>query len=243
LILTAGEETTCEGAAHIAALGATGNAGALIAGEPTANAPWIAHKGCVRFAIKTRGVAAHASMPEKGINAIYKAADVIKKLEKFDFDVPAHPLLGAPTLAVTTIAGGTAINVVPEQTSIGIDIRTLPGQNENEIRKKLELALGPDVSIERLNGAASVGTDLDNDWVQETLDLLEKLCGKRPAAGAAAYFTDASVLTPALGNPPTLIMGPGEPDLAHKIDEFCYGSKILLACEAYFAIAQKWVQG
>jgi succinyl-diaminopimelate desuccinylase len=243
LIFTAGEETTCEGAAHIAALGATGTAGALVAGEPTANAPWIAHKGCVRFAIKTRGVAAHASMPEKGVNAIYKAAEVINKLEKFDFGVPAHRLLGAPTLAVTTIAGGSAINVVPEQTSIGIDIRTLPGQDEKEIRKKLELALGPDVAIECLNGAASVGTELDNEWVQETLDLLEKLYGNRPAAGGATYFTDASVLKPALGNPPTLIMGPGEPELAHKTDEFCYGSKILLACEAYFAIAQKWVQG
>jgi succinyl-diaminopimelate desuccinylase len=242
LIFTAGEETTCEGAAHIAALGAIDRAGALIAGEPTANAPWIAHKGCVRFMLKTQGVAAHASMPEKGVNAIYKAAEVIKKLEKFDFNVASHPLLGPPTLAVTTIAGGTAINIVPEDARIGVDIRTLPGQDEKDIRNKLEALLGPDVVIERLNGAGSVGTDLGHPWVQDVFNTLEKIYGKPPDAGGATYFTDASVLTPALGNPPTLIMGPGEPEMAHKIDEFCYSSKILLAAEAYFAIARKWVE-
>jgi succinyl-diaminopimelate desuccinylase len=244
LIFTAGEETTCEGAAHIAGLaGVIGEAGALVAGEPTANAPWIAHKGCVRFMLKTKGVAAHASMPEKGINAIYKAAEVIKKLEKFDFDVPTDPLLGAPTLTVSTIAGGTAINVVPEQALIGIDIRTLPGQEEKDVRKKLEVALGPDVIIQRLNGAPSVATDPGHAWVQESFDVLEKIYGTRPVAGGATYFTDASVLTPALGNPPTLIMGPGEPEMAHKTDEFCYSSKILVATEAYFAIARRWVEG
>jgi succinyl-diaminopimelate desuccinylase len=193
--------------------------------------------------LKTKGVAAHASMPEKGINAIYKAAEVIKKLEKFDFDVPTDPLLGAPTLTVSTIAGGTAINVVPEQALIGIDIRTLPGQEEKDVRKKLEVALGPDVIIQRLNGAPSVATDPGHAWVQESFDVLEKIYGTRPVAGGATYFTDASVLTPALGNPPTLIMGPGEPEMAHKTDEFCYSSKILVATEAYFAIARRWVEG
>lgn len=243
LIFTAGEETTCEGAHHIAGLnGVIGSAGALVVGEPTANAPWIAHKGCVRFMLKTKGVAAHASMPEKGINAIYKAAEVIKKLAQFDFAVPIHPLLGAPTLTVSTITGGTAINVVPEEALIGVDIRTLPGQDEKDIRKKLEVALGPDVIIQRLNGAASVATDPGHAWVQEAFDVLEKVYGKRPEAGGATYFTDASVLTPALGNPPTLIMGPGEPEMAHKTDEFCYSSKILVAAEAYFALARKWVE-
>ena len=243
LIFTAGEETTCEGAHHIAGLhGVIGSAGALVVGEPTANAPWIAHKGCVRFRLKTQGVAAHASMPEKGINAIYKAAEVVKKLAQFDFAVPSHPLLGAPTLTVSTIAGGTAINVVPEEALIGVDIRTLPGQDEKDIRKKLEVAVGPDVIIQRLNGAASVATDPGHAWVQDAFDVLEKVSGKRAAAGGASYFTDASVLTPALGNPPTLIMGPGEPEMAHKTDEFCHGSKILVAAEAYFAIARRWVE-
>ena len=41
-------------------------------------------------------------------------------------------------------------------------------------------------------------------------------------------------------NPPTIILGPGEPEMAHKTDEFCYLSKIELAAEAYTQIARRW---
>jgi succinyl-diaminopimelate desuccinylase len=46
----------------------------------------------------------------------------------------------------------------------------------------------------------------------------------KPAA--APYFTDASVLTPAIGSPPTAIIGPGELALAHQTDEYCLVSRI-----------------
>ena len=46
LVLTAGEETRCEGAHHLAAQpGALGSAGAIVVGEPTANQPLVGHKG------------------------------------------------------------------------------------------------------------------------------------------------------------------------------------------------------
>ena len=43
-------------------------------------------------------------------------------------------------------------------------------------------------------------------------------------------------------NPPTIILGPGEPEMAHKTDEFCYLPKIELAVEAYTAIARCWCE-
>jgi succinyl-diaminopimelate desuccinylase len=241
IIFTAGEETTCEGAAHIAGLpGALGEAGAIVAGEPTANAPWIAHKGCVRYAINIQGVAAHASMPEKGENAIYKAAAIIKKLEAFDFDLPPHPFLGEPTLAVTMMNAGTAINMIPEGATFCVDIRTLPGQAEESVRRRLEAVLGPEVELHKLDSAASVGTDANNEWIQKVFGIVECVTGKGPIAAGATYFTDCSVLTPAYNNPPTIILGPGEPEMAHKTDEFCYISKIESAVTVYTEIAKAW---
>lgn len=241
LVFTAGEETTCEGARYVAGLdGVLGRAGAIVAGEPTANAPLVAHKGCVRYAIKFTGVAAHGSMPEQGVNAIYKAAEAIKRLAAFDFTVPAHPFLGQPTLAVTLVNGGTAINMIPAQATISLDIRTLPGQTEAEIRRQLIAALGDDAELQLIHGAASVGSDANHEWVQQVFDIMHNLTGTRPVPAGATYFTDCSVLTPAYGNPPTLILGPGEPEMAHKTDEFCYLSKIELAAEAYTAIAKEW---
>ena len=241
LVLTAGEETTCEGAQHVAGLdGVLGRAGAIVVGEPTANAPLIAHKGCVRYAIKFKGVAAHGSMPEQGVNAIYRAAQAVRQLAAFDFAVPTNPFLGKPTLAVTMINGGTAINMIPGQATISLDIRTLPGQTEPEIRHKLTAALGDDAELQLIHGAASVGTDADHEWVQQVFAIMQRLTGTRPVPAGATYFTDCSVLTPAYGNPPTIILGPGEPEMAHKTDEFCYLSKVEAALEAYAAIASKW---
>ena len=46
--------------------------------------------------------------------------------------------------------------------------------------------------------------------------------------------------TPAYGNPPTVILGPGEPDMAHKTDEYCLVSKIEAAADVYTEIAKRW---
>ncbi len=190
--------------------------------------------------VKFTGTAAHASMPDQGDNAIHQAAAAISKLTTFDFDVAAHPFLGKPTLAVTMMSAGTAINMIPAAATISMDIRTLPGQTATMVHRQLVGALGNAVAIKQLNGAASVGTDERDEWVEQVFGIMETLSGKRPMAAGATYFTDCSVLTSAFGNPPTIILGPGEPEMAHKTDEFCYLSKIELAVEAYTEIARQW---
>jgi len=241
LILTAGEETCCEGAYHVARLGnALGEAGAIIVGEPTFNYPLIGHKGCVRFELTTEGVTAHASMPELGDNAIHKAALAVTKLQEFDFHTSAHPLLGAPTLNIGTISGGININSVPDKARIGIDIRTIPGKDHKEIQESIQEALGQDIKVKLLEEARSIATDFEQEWVQQVCEIMAGILGERPAPSAASFFTDASVLTPAYDNPPTIILGPGEPAMAHKTDEYCYISKIEEATQAYVEIAMDW---
>lgn len=241
LVMTAGEETACEGAYYLASLKtALGSAGAVIVGEPTANLPALGHKGALWVQALTSGVTAHGSMPEKGINAIYRAARAISRLEAFEFDVAPHPLLGSPTLNVGTINGGININSVPDQATIGIDIRTIPHQNHREVFERLTTYLGGEVDLSRLVDVAGIATDPENEWVQTVFSLMEGYLGERPQARGLTYFTDAAVLTPAFGDPPTVILGPGEPEMAHKTDEWCRISAIETASEVYLKIAQQW---
>ena len=241
LVLTAGEETRCEGAHHLAAQpGALGSAGAVLVGEPTANQPLVGHKGLVRYRIKTTGVTAHASMPEQGDNAILKIAEVVQRLERFDFGVAPHPVMGSPTLNVGTITGGLNINSVPDEAEIGVDIRTIPGQTADEIEVRLEAALGPEVGVTNIANEDSVVTDARDEWVQQVYDVMEPLLGRRPQPATAVYFTDGSVLKPAYGGPPTVILGPGEPTCAHKTDEYCSIVKLEAATEAYLDIMRRW---
>ena len=241
LVCTASEETGCQGAHHLAKLGnALRKAGALLIGEPTSNYPLVGHKGALWLEVSTSGVTAHGSMPEQGENAIYKAAQVVTQLQAYKFDSPPHPLLGAPTLNVGTISGGMNINSVPDRAVIGVDIRTIPDQRNRDVYENLQSYLGQEVEIERIVDAGSIITEPGHEWVQGVFDIMEPFCRKRPVARGVTYFTDASVLTPAFGNPPTLILGPGEPSMAHKLDEFCYISKIEEAVEAYVKIGNKW---
>ena len=241
LVLTAGEETHCEGAHHLAAQpGALGSAGAVLVGEPTANQPLVGHKGLVRYRIKTTGVTAHASMPEQGDNAILKIAEVVQRLERFDFGVAPHPVMGSPTLNVGTITGGLNINSVADEAEIGVDIRTIPGQTADEIEVRLEASLGPEVGVTNIANEDSVVTDARDEWVQQVYDVMEPLLGRRPQPATAVYFTDGSVLKPAYGGPPTVILGPGEPTCAHKTDEYCSIVKLEAATEAYLDIMRRW---
>jgi succinyl-diaminopimelate desuccinylase len=179
-------------------------------------------------------------MPEKGINAVYKAANAVTRLQDFDFEAVPHPLLGSPTLNVGTITGGININSVPDQALIGIDIRTIPGQSNKAVYEKVKAYLGQELEFSRLVDVSGIASNPENEWIQEVFEVMESFLKERPVARGVTYFTDASVLTPAFGNPPTIILGPGDPVMAHKTDEFCEISKIEQAVEAYLEIAGKW---
>src|SRR5205814_7230657 len=85
VVLTAAEEGGCIGSEHHARTQLLGKAGAMIVGEPTSNYPYVGHKGSLKFYARFRGVSAHGSMPELGVNAIYKAVRALSRLESFDF--------------------------------------------------------------------------------------------------------------------------------------------------------------
>jgi succinyl-diaminopimelate desuccinylase len=240
LVLVAGEETGCEGAAHLARVKALGSAGAMVVGEPTGNVPVVGHKGALWLRARTRGVTAHGSMPEKGDNAVVKAARAVLKLQEFVFAALPDPLLGGPTLNVGTFQGGLNVNSVPDAAVIGIDIRTIPAIRHAELRKRIQDLLGPEVELEPIVDLEGIRTPEDHPFVQSAIDAVAEVTRERPKPGAATYFTDASVLTPAYGGIPTIVLGPGEMALCHQTDEHCRVDRVEQAVAIYEKIARAW---
>jgi succinyl-diaminopimelate desuccinylase len=241
LVITASEETFCEGSRHLAGLGsALGRAGAIVVAEPTGNYPFVGHKGALWLRARTSGVTAHGSMPERGVNAIYKAARAALKLEQFSFATAPHPVLGAPTLNVGTLRGGLNVNSVPDAAEIGIDIRTIPEQKHAAILERLAEHLGGDVELENVSDAEGVWTAPEHPWIQSVYEIVEPVVGERPVPRAAPYFTDAAALTPAFEGAPTVILGPGELALAHQTDEFCTLARLEQSVEVFTEIARRW---
>jgi len=241
LVITAGEETGCSGADALAdGKTALPKIGALVVAEPTGNRPLVGHKGALWLEAVTTGVTAHGSMPEKGVNAVYKAARAVTALQDFDFNVARHDVLGSPTLNIGTIHGGLNINSVPDRAAIGIDIRTIPAADHAKIRAQLTSYLGNDVKLSTLIDAPSIWTAPDDPWIGAVFRIARETAGFDREIATAPYFTDASVLTPAMGSPPTAIIGPGELTLAHQTDEYCFVSRIEQATEIYSRLIRNW---
>lgn len=243
LVITAGEETGCEGAYFLADQGELlGEAAAMIVAEPTSNYPLVGHKGALWLRALATGVNAHGSTPEHGVNAVYKAARMVGALERFDFERDGHEVLGRDTLNVGTIAGGMNMNSVPDVCRVGIDIRTTPGAVHDHIRQRLTDTLAPDMeALETVVDLEGVWTDPGQAWITEVYALMATMLGETPKPRGAAFFTDASALTPYYGGIPTIILGPGEAALAHQTDEYCFVDRITQAKAAYEALIQLWV--
>lgn len=220
LVITAGEETGCQGAFDLTRRGALGEAELLIVAEPTSNSPIIAHKGSLRVAISATGKTAHSSMPEEGDNAISKIVAWIAHLDAHRFE-KAHPLLGRTTAVTTTIRGGLNINSVPDSAVFTVDFRTLPHDDHAQLVAMLGRLFGPEARIEVVTDFKGFATAPDDVAITPLLDILTERNGRPPSLLGAPYFTDASALVPGFANVPTVVIGPGASAQCHKTDEQC----------------------
>ena len=243
LVLTAAEETGCEGAAFLAKTGVLGEAGAMVVGEPSSNRPFIGHRGALWLKLTHHGKTAHGSMPELGDNAVIKAAHTVQALDDFGFNIPPHRHLGKPTLNIGYMTGGANVNSVPDRAEVGLDIRTIPEQSHDHICSMVSTRANPGAALERTLDLQSVFSDPSGGWVRSVFSTVERLTGRKPAEETAPYFTDAAVLGPAYNNPPFVILGPGEKEMAHQTDEYCVIERIDEAVEIYRALASDWCEG
>jgi succinyl-diaminopimelate desuccinylase len=240
LVITAAEERGCQGAQFMADKGLLPQAGALIVAEPTANRLLAGHKGRLWLEGVARGVTAHGSMPEKGVNAVYKAARAVLALAELDFSRDAHPVLGRPTLNVGWLRGGMNTNSVPDEARFGLDIRLVPGVDEHEFLARLKEAAAGEVTFEVKGHSIPVWTDPADPWIASAADIVRQITGEAGAIRGAAFYTDAGVLKPGMGDPPTVILGPGEPAQAHQTDEYCTVARVEAAELIYTEIVKQW---
>jgi succinyl-diaminopimelate desuccinylase len=240
LVFTAGEETGCAGARRIVEVpGSLGKVGALVVGEPTGLAPRLGHRGVIWVRLRFRGRTAHASMPHEGDNALLKAAAAAMLLSEHDFGGIRHHALGGPTLNVGRLEGGLNLNSVPDSAVLGIDIRPIPGQSSEAILAELARLL-PEAELDLLSDCPPLWSDAAGDWLADVAERTAAITGIDSTPMPVPFATDAGFLTPAYGDPPTVVLGPGATEQAHKTDEWCSLTRIEQASELYADVAGAW---
>jgi acetylornithine deacetylase len=217
-----------------------------IVAEPTGFNVVVAHQGQVRWRCHTIGRAAHTSRPDAGVNANYAMAPVVQAIERFHTRLltsgPAHPLCGRPSVCVSTIGGGVAINTVPDRATIEIDRRLSPDESPSEARGELVRYIADNTDVGRCKVEhdppfmQSSGMRSDrNAELAERLAALVREHGRSCESVGAPYGTDASPISAA--GVPTVVFGPGSIDQAHTADEFIEISELELATEIFYQLA------
>ncbi len=116
-----------------------------ITGEPTDMHIGIEAKGVLAMRIEVAGRAAHGATPWLGDNAILKALDVFRSIESLPFTRQSSELFDRPSINLSRVWGGDALNKVPDKCVIDVDVRHLPEQDAEEI---LDQVRGlPDASV------------------------------------------------------------------------------------------------
>jgi len=207
-------------------------ADAAIVCEPTELQVAIAHRGFAGFEIETRGVAAHGSRPDLGVDAIAKMGHVLVALEELDRRLQAgrrHPLVGAGSLHASLIEGGQEFSSYPERCLLTGERRTLPGEMLAEIETDLRAAAG-DAEVRLLVSREPFEVDERHELVAA----VRKAAGTSSVVGVP-FWTDAALV--AAAGIPTVLFGPAG-EGAHAAVEWVDVSSLERCREVYAAVAQ-----
>lgn len=218
----AGEEAGQQGAKAFAA---QHRADFAVIGEPTNCDIVHTHKGSVWLTLRARGVAVHAATPERGENAIYKMLEALRWFREElapQFAQMSDPVLGAPTMNVGTIHGGSKTNIVPDFCEATVDLRTIPAQSTQDLVDEVAARL-PGFEI-----SAKQSQPLFTDPAHPFIGALEKAGGK---CVGAPWFCDAAIFSQ--GGIPAVAAGPGSIAQAHTNDEWIAVDDLARGVEFY----------
>jgi succinyl-diaminopimelate desuccinylase len=157
--------------------------------------------------------------------------------------------LGAPTLSVDRIDGGVAVNVVPDECRLQMDIRTVPAQDHGEILQDIEQSIDflrdylPDLNyeIEVMQERLAVNTPEEERIAQVAKGLREETHDSPSSRTGASYYTDASVLVESYPDLAVVLYGPGDDHLAHQPNECVDVEAFVRSIEFYEQIAARYL--
>jgi acetylornithine deacetylase len=222
---------------------------AAIVAEPTNLQVVVAHKGMVRWRCHTLGRAAHSSTPERGANAIFRMAQVLAALERYQQEkvglLSQHALCGRPTLSVGTITGGLSVNTVPDRCTIEIDRRLVPGENPRSAQQQVidYVAAETGLADQILHDApCMLSPGLNNERNQLLAARMRAaafaITGEDTPPCGVAFGTDAALIGAA--GVPCVVFGPGSIAQAHTADEWVPMAEVELASEALYRLIIDW---
>jgi succinyl-diaminopimelate desuccinylase len=168
-----------------------------ITGEPTNLHVGVQAKGVLMARLVVSGRAAHGSTPWLGDNAILKAIDVFRRIETLPFAAESSEMFDRPSINLGRLNAGDAVNKVPDEAVMAVDIRFLPGQEPGAILDAIRAM--PDVEVVKTFIRPPAYVSRANPYVRGLCDAVrragqtEAMGVGRDGASDAISFLEAGV--------------------------------------------------
>ncbi|MFI5283008.1 MAG: M20/M25/M40 family metallo-hydrolase [Candidatus Dormibacterales bacterium] len=192
-------------------------ADAAIVTEPTELRLCLAHKGFAWLEVEIRGVAAHGSRADLGVDAIGHAGRLLTGILDLDHRLRSgrrHPLLGTGSVHASLIEGGQELSTYPARCVVQLERRTVPGEDAvtslgemNGLIAEIQavegrVAASARVTLERAPSELSPDHDLSKTIARAAAEVL----GREAEISGVAYWMDMALIN-ATGIP-TVAFGP-----------------------------------
>ncbi|MGC9360051.1 MAG: M20 family metallopeptidase [Anaerolineae bacterium] len=226
-----------------------------IVGEPSSGRLMRGHRGRFELVITFRGRSAHASAPHLGRNPHFSLARFVERLDRVTLACDA--VLGTASLAPTIVTcDQTSSNVIPSRLSLSIDWRSVPAEDVESARLQLqrladascEEGVTADIVLRELPARSYTGLERMIPYVvpsfvvpadDRALVVADRLLGEAVGHDVAVdvwgFATDGGYLVQA--GIPCLGYGPGDPRLAHVVDESIEVAELVEATAGYLGLA------
>lgn len=235
LCIPVDEEGLMIGIKHFIKNGWADDVDAAIICEPEDNNLCIQIKGAIRIEIKIKGKMAHGAMPLSAINPNLGMAKLIIKLHELEQHeierLGYNEYLGYPSITPTVVMspadGKGQLNVVPGDSRVALDIRTVPeqkeeiliGQIENILKELKDADENFSADMNVIEVRPCTHTDRDEAIVKAMDRAYRELTGKEPIYNGVPGATDGTFLW-AWKNIPVIVTGSGKRDVPHQKNEY-----------------------
>ena len=223
--------------------------------EPTNMNIYRGHRGRMEMEVEVRGVSCHGSAPERGDNAIYKAAHIALEIEKLNGGLRSDPFLGKGSITVTEARSSSpSLCAVPDGAALHLDRRLTQGETKEsavaEVREAALRAGVTDAKVTVLTYAEPAYTGKiyptekyyptwalaeSSPWLQQAAAAYEGLFGRAPLIDKWTFSTNGIAIA-GMNHIPCLGLGPGNEIHAHAANEACPVEHLSGAAAFYAAL-------
>ena len=219
----------------------------------------VGQRGRGEIVVETFGVPCHSANPEKGVNAVYKMAQVIEAIRTLE--PPHHPVLGDGILELTDIKSAPypGASVVPEYCRATYDRRLLVGETKESVLKPIQdlldemMAKDPQLKVKVSYAVGKekcyTGNDIegerffpgwlydeDSDFVQAVMGQLKEM-GYDPSITQYNFCTNGSHYAGEAGIK-TFGLGPSRENLAHTVNEYIEIDQLAKVTDCYYGVME-----